>query len=31
MSEAYWCMVFVWGTFALIIFNEMLNNKEGEE
>jgi len=23
MSEAYWCMIFVWGTFALFIFKEM--------
>jgi len=23
MSQAAWCLVFVWGTFALFLFKEM--------
>ena len=29
MSEAYWCMLSIWGTFAVAVIREMIN--KGDE
>ena len=28
MSEAYWCMISIWGTFAIAVIREIVNKEE---